>query len=47
LGCDLYTDVKPHALTPDILLGTVEAVPLPWGNSRGSSKELHDCERKR
>jgi len=47
LECDLYTDVKPHALTPDILLGTVEAVPLPWGNSRGSSKELHDCERKR
>ncbi|MEN5343450.1 PAAR domain-containing protein [Achromobacter mucicolens] len=45
LGCDLYVDVKPHALTPAILLGAVQAVPVPWGSGQDRSKEIHDCER--
>lgn len=45
LGCDLYAAFRPHALTPDILLEAIEAVPLPWGNSRGQAKEVHKCDR--
>ncbi|MDH0091783.1 hypothetical protein N7373_10050 [Achromobacter mucicolens] len=31
LGADLYEDVKPIALTVEILLQRLAAVPLPWG----------------
>lgn len=45
LGCDLYAAVKPHALTHKILLETIEAVPLPWGNGEDRSKDVHQCDR--
>ncbi|MDH0091216.1 polymorphic toxin type 44 domain-containing protein [Achromobacter mucicolens] len=46
LGADLYSDVKPHALTVEILLERIEAVPLPWGKGRDKAKEAHNCNRK-
>lgn len=45
LGCDLYAAFKPPALTPDILLEAIEAVPLPWGNGQGQAKISHQCYR--
>lgn len=46
LGTDLYSEVKPSALTTDILLQKLAAVPIPWGDGADGAKELHDCDRK-
>ncbi|MEN5160525.1 polymorphic toxin type 44 domain-containing protein [Achromobacter spanius] len=46
LGTDLYEDVKPIALTVEILLQRLAAVPLPWGRGEDHAKEPHDCDRK-
>jgi len=45
LGIDLYADVKPIALTADILLRKIVAVPLPWGTNDSKAKRLHRCDQ--
>ncbi|WP_322095524.1 polymorphic toxin type 44 domain-containing protein [Paraburkholderia bannensis] len=45
LGIDLYATVKPDALTADLLLRKIAAVPLPWGQGRDHAKRPHQCPR--
>lgn len=47
LGTDLYYDVAPHALTVEILLERIVAVPLPWVARGHRAKQRHFCTSHR
>ncbi|MDR6585433.1 hypothetical protein HBH1_02682 [Herbaspirillum sp. BH-1] len=44
LGIDLYTSIKPNALSADLLLSEITFVELPWGSGGDNhAKRLHQC----
>lgn len=45
LGIDLYAAAKPDALTTDLLLRKIAAVPMPWGEGNDAAKRPHQCTR--
>ena len=45
LGIDLWSEVKPGAMTVDLLLERIAAVPTPWGAGKGA-KRHHQCEHE-
>jgi hypothetical protein len=45
LGIDLYAAAKPDALTADLLLRKIAAVPMPWGVGADAAKRPHQCSR--
>ncbi|MFM0737754.1 polymorphic toxin type 44 domain-containing protein [Paraburkholderia xenovorans] len=45
LGIDLYAAAKPDALTTELLLDRIAAVPMPWGAGEDAAKRPHQCTR--
>lgn len=46
LGIELCNEVEPQALTVDMLLGKISAMPVPWGTWWDNAKRPHKCVRR-